>query len=177
MLRQFQKTEFSETQKNMKIKKFKELNKTWMKNLTMMKEKQKDDAEKRKNKRSESLKMHSSAFARQMRDRREKLSKEKEEQKLKHLSSLEKIKLNNIRKIELEELYRKETEMKVLGKLHKISDLKFGQMEATKTKFMSKSVKSEEHISSQLKLLREQELERNEHLREKAFSKFATYVI
>ena len=141
-----------------------------------MKEKQREDIQQRIQKRSESLKLKSSHAAKLIKEQKEKLGQNSEDHKLRLKSSFEQIRLNNIRQIKIENMERKHIEEKVTNRLNKFSNLRLEKLEETKTKFINRSARSEDHFKFQWKKLEEKEIEKKEYLKEKAFDKFANYV-
>jgi len=161
---------------HLKVKKFKEANSKWKKNLLMMKEKQKDNAEQKLQQRAESLKIKKRVYSQVIKEREEKLIHEDKEHKQKIKNNLENIKLNNRMKLKRIDNERKQTEARLMGKHSKFSKSRLNQLEATKTMYHSKTTKSLDHLKYQWKVLSDKEIEKSETLKERAFSKFASFV-
>jgi len=142
----------------------------------MMKEKQKDNAEQKLQQRAESLKIKKRVNSQILKERKEKLMHKDEEHKQKIQNALESIKLNNIRKLKHIDIERKRTETKLMQKLTKFSELRLNKLEAAKTMCHSKSTKSLDHLKYKWKVLSDKEIEKCETLKERAFSKFASFV-
>ena len=159
------------------VRKFKDLNSKWKKNLILMKEKRQDDSQNKLLKRSESLKMRGAIMGKVMKENQQRKIKESEEHLLKIHQAAENSKLRFIRRSESIEEERRKTDLELKLKMDKLCEGKRKNMEDIQNKFFTRSANSISHIKTQWQIINERELEKEKNMEEKAFDKYTQHVI
>ncbi len=161
---------------NLKVKKFRDLNKKWKRTLALMKNRKEEMVEEALNKRMETMENKKSAMEKILKENEEKKLQILEEIKNKNKLTEEVIQTNMHLKAEKIEEERLNHEKKTKERLTRISEHRHTRLQETMENFLDNSHRSLDHFKKNWKRLEESKEKKQEELKAKAFDKYVGWV-